>query len=593
LLASVFIGVVSCGGEDAPDGPLPARDPLKQPIATATLAPTGADPVSATATFAETQSGVDLTLVMRNCSGTAEKPVRILAARSCDGVSAASATWGDERGSGILGILCTSGTSGEGLVRYARRAALRDHWTVGDGSAHDVVGRAIAIFDPATQVPLACGVIERGEDRTLVALPPENEAPSTEARAQLAGLCIAKLTAGATSGACADASAITACAAEHCQLGACLEKCREHTACLDASPDRCNSACVPSSECADCQAGATSCSIAFCAGHMLCAAVPQPDGPCSHLLACCTLQGQGAANCLEVTRLITSVGGEASCVSALADWDVVSHTHVPCDTEAAWYAGAMPGPPGKPLEGVPCVTQADCADGVCVGSVRAPTFSSPGRCQPRAATTRLGDRVVGTACTSDATCGGGRCAVKTTLLTDFPGGYCSGRCYEDATCGEGGVCLLPLGSSDPGHCFQACGSDADCPRDHYRCTPLGDGVRVVRACYPREDDLPAGVAGRACQADADCANALCKSGITLSTLPPEQIVPAPGGYCSGPCLFDEDCGAGAQCISGGVSGGQCMSNCNDQTPCRAGYLCVEHMRDPDSEAKVCTPDWES
>ena len=72
-------------------------------------------------------------------------------------------------------------------------------------------------------MPTACGVIERGEDRKLVALPAESEAPSTDARAQLAGLCVARLTAGAASGACADAGAITACAAEHCELGACVE----------------------------------------------------------------------------------------------------------------------------------------------------------------------------------------------------------------------------------------------------------------------------------------------------------------------------------------------------------------------------------
>ena len=85
---------------------------------------------------------------------------------------------------------------------------------------------------------------------------------------------------------------------------------------------------------------------------------------------------------------------------------------------------------------------------------------------------------------------------------------------------------------------------------------------------------------------------MCMQGLPLSALPPDQLVPALGGYCSAPCLFDVDCGAGAQCISGGVSGGQCMSICDSQRPCRDGYRCIDHLRDADPEATVCMPNWD-
>jgi hypothetical protein len=597
LLVCSWVGFAACNsGSDEPGDPPPPSDPLRQAIATATLSSlqaNGAEPVTATATFAATSSGVDLTVVMRGCAGAAEKPLRILEARNCSDVAAASAIWGGERGGGMPGVLCTSGSSGEGVLRYSRRAVLPEHWAIGGGSIHDVVGHAIALFDPATAAPIACGVIERGEDRRLVALPPENEAPSTDARAQLAGLCLARLTAGGASGACADASALTACAAEHCELGACVERCAGFTACLDSSPDPCNATCETSAECAECQAAATSCAFGFCGDRIACPAIPKPDGPCSQLFACCTLQGEGAGACLEVARLIANVAGEASCISALADWDVVSHMHVPCNTEAAWNEALPPEPP-RPLQGTPCVTRADCGDGLCVGAARSPVLSSPGRCQPRVTMPQLADRIVGSVCASDQACGGGQCELRTALLTPYPEGYCSGRCYEDATCGAGALCLMPLGSSDPGHCLQACASDADCPRDHYRCTPLGDGVRVVQACYPREAALPDHVVGQACQNNADCAGgaALCKQGMPLAALPPNEIVPALGGYCSTPCLFDVDCGAGAQCISGGISGGQCLSICDAERQCREGYRCVEHGRDADPAAMVCMPNWD-
>jgi hypothetical protein len=93
----------------------------------------------------------------------------------------------------------------------------------------------LAVFDSVTLEPIACGLIQRAEDRVLVPVPAQDQAPSLEARAQLAGFCLTRLMAGAETTDCIDAVGTSACAAEHCELGACLEKCADYTACLDAA----------------------------------------------------------------------------------------------------------------------------------------------------------------------------------------------------------------------------------------------------------------------------------------------------------------------------------------------------------------------
>jgi hypothetical protein len=328
-----------------------------------------------------------------------------------------------------------------------------------------------------------------------------------------------------------------------------------------------------------------------CAGDA-CPTIPAPGGPCAHNAACCTLQGDRASDCLEAASRSSALDDEEACIDALSDPDVLAHHRVPCDTSVALAESEAQPPGSRPsirLEGAPCLSDEDCGGDPCVGSVRVGAASMAGRCIVREMTPQVEDEVVGTACSSDTECGGGSCERSTPLRTPFPEGYCSARCYEDDTCGAGGACILPLGSIEPGHCYQRCSDDGDCPREGYRCTPLGDGERVVGVCYPRRDALPDGVVGSACERDTDCADgaAVCFEVLQLSL--DNELVAAPGGYCSAPCLFDVDCGAGAQCVSGVITGGQCLASCNAVAPCRDGYECVAHLRDGDPAATVCTP----
>jgi len=84
--------------------------------------------------------------------------------------------------------------------------------------------------------------------------------------------------------------------------------------------------------------------------------------------------------------------------------------------------------------------------------------------------------------------------------------------------------------------------------------------------------LGAGVAGKACKSSTDCAGATCASQITGSAL---LAATAPGGYCTGECMTDTDCGSGGACIGAfaNVLRGQCFATCAADDDCRDNYLC--------------------
>lgn len=238
-----------------------------------------------------------------------------------------------------------------------------------------------------------------------------------------------------------------------------------------------------------------------------------------------------------------------------------------------------------------CGTEGECRAGFqCAGAVMLPVFGSPGACLPMRPADMLADGVAGRSCSDDAECPGGQCATRNLLGTEYPDNYCTARCYEDSHCGAGGVCLLPLGSFDPGYCLLACETHDDCPRDGYRCWAMNDGTRLFHACYPGADPLPDHSVGLPCDDASACGadHAQCATEMPYGSFSIPEIALAPGGYCTQPCALDEECGAGAQCINVNIRGGLCMASCSDAAPCREGYVCLAHLRDgPDD--KVCVP----
>jgi hypothetical protein len=194
----------------------------------------------------------------------------------------------------------------------------------------------------------------------------------------------------------------------------------------------------------------------------------------------------------------------------------------------------------------------------------------------------LGDRVAGRECAADADCLGGSCASTSPLGAEYPGNYCTGHCWKDTDCGSGGECLVLPGTAETGWCFEHCATDADCERRGYRCMQLAPDFK---ACFPAPAPLPDHIAGRACSGDGDCGGIKDSCANQLPTFSSNQVIAAPGGYCTQDCSLDAECGAGGQCVSRGVQGGTCLALCSDKAECRDGYDCLLWGRSMVS--KVC------
>lgn len=208
----------------------------------------------------------------------------------------------------------------------------------------------------------------------------------------------------------------------------------------------------------------------------------------------------------------------------------------------------------------------------------------------------LPDKTAGKSCDADKDCGAGMCL--TTLpgsfgqgTMDAPDGYCSGACMTNTDCGEGGSCqgaFAGIGGigATVGRCLKSCTDSTEC-RDGYRCVnglgmPVtagaadagvamnpGAGLLGANTCQPlpATDKLADGIVGSMCGADEDCGDGRCLTTSTAATYP--------GGYCTGSCLADSDCGAKGSCTPGLVGGaGTCYLSCGSDADCkRDGYRC--------------------
>jgi hypothetical protein len=251
--------------------------------------------------------------------------------------------------------------------------------------------------------------------------------------------------------------------------------------------------------------------------------------------------------------------------------------------KAAACSGAFAGLPGGigMIRGrclSTCTQSSDCRTGYrCVNALGLPvtptTFDAgvpsgllgASTCQPAPETDKLEDGVVGSMCAADGDCGDGRC-LRMSNAASYPGGYCSGRCLQDADCGATGSCTAGL-AGGAGSCFLRCASDSDCKREGYRCRV---SAAMVMQCVPGAARLPDDVVGRSCSADPDCGNAAMSCGMRLGRYA------APGGYCTQRCVNASDCGRGGVCVGsrgGSTPSGTCYKACADVSECREGYTC--------------------
>lgn len=223
------------------------------------------------------------------------------------------------------------------------------------------------------------------------------------------------------------------------------------------------------------------------------------------------------------------------------------------------------------------------------------------------------DHTAGQACSNDKDCTSGTCQTEfhTNMLLGeqvlpAPGGYCTFACSLNVDCGAGGVCIGTKGATltgtlatnpdlnGKGQCLAACDVSSQC-RQGYHCVDLfgqslsgeasGEvGKMAAGSCQvaPATDHLTASVAGAACSADDECAGGRCitQDGFASSY---------PGGYCSGQCLEQSDCGDHGQCVQDlGRGVGTCYLACASDDDCkRDGYRC--RKGGPSGDAVLCLP----
>jgi hypothetical protein len=225
--------------------------------------------------------------------------------------------------------------------------------------------------------------------------------------------------------------------------------------------------------------------------------------------------------------------------------------------------------------------------------------------------TRLADHTAGKACTSAKDCAGGTCTQSfqgNALLgqgeVQAPGGYCSFECKLNADCGADGICIGAMqgggffgigGNNDndgKGMCMQRCVAASQC-REGYRCIdtnnqvldgdpsqPIPDTSTGSCQVLPPTDKLTGDTVGAMCSSDDDCAGGTCGMSNMFSRLP--------GGYCTGRCLQDSDCGDNGVCTPGAAGGtGSCYRKCTKDSDCgRDGYRCRASGTDSGS---LCEP----
>ncbi len=87
------------------------------------------------------------------------------------------------------------------------------------------------------------------------------------------------------------------------------------------------------------------------------------------------------------------------------------------------------------------------------------------------------------------------------------------------------------------------------------------------------DSLPGGAVGDRCSSDYSCMGVPSSGRMCLTDL--FGYITFPGGYCSGSCTTDAECGPLGDCVSFYGGGSYCLRNCSSPTDCRTveGYSC--------------------
>jgi hypothetical protein len=92
--------------------------------------------------------------MVTGCRAGAKYPIHIHVGKTC---ADSMGHWDTPRGDSITDVTCAGNVGTDTYISSNSDPKLA--WTVGDGSATDIVGKTIVIHDPDTAVKIACGQI--------------------------------------------------------------------------------------------------------------------------------------------------------------------------------------------------------------------------------------------------------------------------------------------------------------------------------------------------------------------------------------------------------------------------------------------------
>ena len=276
-------------------------------------------PITGEAEFRANTQGVGLHVKLVDCRTAYVYPTHIFEG-DCGALASGTEPWDGVRGRLSSGAFCL-GAPGASLYEL-REHAETTGWTLGGPPESDILGHSLAVLDPDTGAPLACGAIVADTTKPSGIAPPP---PSAAVVHKLAGLCIFALAGGVGGPGAGSPQCLTdelaTCTLDYC-VEPCVAQCTDYVGCLASSERPCEAACGPSEACAICLADATSCTVGFCGDHLKACAPPStPDGPCAELRMCCTRQGPLEDACFQFATMIEGFGGDPSCLGTLNDWD--------------------------------------------------------------------------------------------------------------------------------------------------------------------------------------------------------------------------------------------------------------------------------
>jgi hypothetical protein len=137
----------------------------------------------------------------------------------------------------------------------------------------------------------------------------------------------------------------------------------------------------------------------------------------------------------------------------------------------------------------------------------------------------------------------------------------------------------------------ACPAGAPAPEDG-GVSDLRRRVDMARDLAEPPPDLapPPGRIGAACTTSRDCHEGVAPVCWERKLLNDDDLLDAPGGYCSSRCRDDSECGGKNRCVDFGPYGRFCLAGCADANTCRHDdYSCLYYDVSGDMINGVCLP----